>query len=121
MKVCGTCSNDIYVEKYTCGRTHYPILLCNTHIKWAALLRRADDLGCDYIATGHYANVREENGRYVISKGRDHNKDQSYALWGVEQKHRKRTIFPLGKYRKTEIRKRAEEHGALKGDRQHES
>jgi tRNA-specific 2-thiouridylase len=70
-------------------------------------------LGCDYIATGHYANVREENGRYVISKGKDHNKNQSYALWGVEQKHLERTIFPLGKYHKTEIRQMAEDYGLL--------
>jgi len=104
---------DRFVDDYTSGRTPNPCVLCNTHIKWAALLRRADNLGCDYIATGHYANVREENGRYVISKGKDHNKDQSYALWGVEQKHLERTIFPLGKYHKTEIRQIAEDYGLL--------
>ncbi len=104
---------DRFVEDYTSGRTPNPCVLCNTHIKWAALLRRADNLGCDYIATGHYANVREENDRFVISKGKDHNKDQSYALWGVTQKHLARTIFPLGKYRKTEIRQFAEDYGLL--------
>ncbi len=104
---------DRFIEDYTSGRTPNPCVLCNTHIKWAALLRRADDLGCDYIATGHYANVREENGRYVISKGWDHNKDQSYALWGVSQEHLARTIFPLGSYRKTEIRQMAEDYGLL--------
>ncbi|MEX0647295.1 MAG: tRNA 2-thiouridine(34) synthase MnmA [Balneolaceae bacterium] len=104
---------DRFVEDYTSGRTPNPCVLCNTHIKWAALLRRADNLGCDYIATGHYANVREEKGRYVISKGKDHNKDQSYALWGVQQKHLKRTIFPLGSYRKPEIRQFAEDYGLL--------
>lgn len=104
---------DRFIEEYTSGRTPNPCVLCNTHIKWAALLRRADNLGCDYIATGHYANVREQNGRFIISKGRDHNKDQSYALWGVQQKHLGRTIFPLGKYRKTEIRKLAEDFGLL--------
>ncbi len=104
---------DRFVDEYTSGRTPNPCVLCNTHIKWAALLRRADNLGCDYIATGHYANVREENGRYVISKGKDHDKDQSYALWGVQQKHLERTIFPLGKYRKTEIRQIAEDYGLL--------
>ena len=104
---------DRFVDEYTSGRTPNPCVLCNTHIKWAALLRRADNLGCDYIATGHYANVREENGRYVISKGKDHDKDQSYALWGVQQKHLERTIFPLGKYRKTEIRQIAEDFGLL--------
>ena len=104
---------DRFVEEYTSGRTPNPCVLCNTHIKWAALLRRADNLGCDYIATGHYANVREEDGRYIISKGKDHDKDHSYALWGVQQKHLERTIFPLGKYRKTEIRKIAEDYGLL--------
>lgn len=105
---------DRFVDDYMNGRTPNPCVLCNTHIKWAALLRRADNLGCDYIATGHYANVREENGRYVISKGLDPKKDQSYALWGVEQKHLARTIFPLGSYEKTEIRDLAEEFGLTK-------
>lgn len=105
---------DRFVDDYMNGRTPNPCVLCNTHIKWAALLRRADNLGCDYIATGHYANVREENGRYVISRGLDPKKDQSYALWGVEQKHLARTIFPLGNYEKTEIRDLAEEFGLMK-------
>lgn len=105
---------DRFVDDYMSGRTPNPCVLCNTHIKWAALLRRADNLGCDYIATGHYAKVREENGRHVISKGLDPKKDQSYALWGVEQKHLARTIFPLGGYEKTEIRDLAEEFGLTK-------
>ncbi|MDX1638801.1 MAG: tRNA 2-thiouridine(34) synthase MnmA [Balneolaceae bacterium] len=105
---------DRFVDDYMGGRTPNPCVLCNTHIKWAALLRRADNLGCDYIATGHYANVREENGRYVISRGKDSRKDQSYALWGVAQEHLERTIFPLGNYEKTEIRNMAEEFGLTK-------
>ncbi len=105
---------DRFVEDYMTGHTPNPCVLCNTHIKWAALLRRADNLGCDFIATGHYANVREENSRYVISRGLDPGKDQSYALWGVKQKHLARTIFPLGSYEKTEIRKMAEEFGLTK-------
>lgn len=105
---------DRFVEDYMNGRTPNPCVLCNTHIKWAALLRRADNLGCDFIATGHYANVREENGRHVISKGLDPKKDQSYALWGVEQKHLARTKFPLGNFEKTEIRDLAEEFGLTK-------
>ncbi len=105
---------DRFVEDYTQGRTPNPCVLCNTHIKWAALLRRADNLGCDFIATGHYAKIREENGRYVISRGLDPRKDQSYALWGVKQKHLARTIFPLGNYEKTEIRDLAEEFGLNK-------
>lgn len=105
---------DRFVEDYMTGHTPNPCVLCNTHIKWAALLRRADNLGCDYIATGHYANVREEDGRYVISRGLDPSKDQSYALWGVKQEHLARTIFPLGGYEKTEIRQMAEDFGLTK-------
>lgn len=104
---------DRFVDDYLDGRTPNPCVLCNTHIKWAALLRRADNLGCDFIATGHYAKVREESGRYVISRGHDPKKDQSYALWGVAQKNLARTIFPLGTYPKTEIRQIAEDHGLL--------
>ena len=109
----GTWVIDRFIDDYMSGRTPNPCVLCNTHIKWAALLRRADQLDCEFIATGHYANVREEDGRYVISKGLDHSKDQSYALWGVRQEHLERTIFPVGSYRKSEIRAFAEEEGLL--------
>ena len=102
---------DHFTNEYLAGRTPNPCVLCNTHIKWDALLRRADKLGCDYIATGHYANLRQENGRYVISRGHDLNKDQSYALWGVSQESLSRTLFPLGHLRKTEIREMAMERG----------
>ncbi|MBF9253656.1 tRNA 2-thiouridine(34) synthase MnmA [Pontibacter sp. 172403-2] len=100
-----------FTDEYLAGRTPNPCVLCNTHIKWDALLRRADQLGCDFIATGHYANIREENGRYVISKGLDEHKDQSYALWGISQESLARTIFPLGKLRKSEIRQMATDRG----------
>ncbi|MAY82942.1 MAG: tRNA 2-thiouridine(34) synthase MnmA [Flavobacteriales bacterium] len=102
---------DNFVDEYVAGRTPNPCVLCNTHIKWDALLRRADQLGCEYIATGHYANVRQENGRYVVSKGKDENKDQSYVLWGLSQKSLARTLFPLGKYTKKEIRQMALDRG----------
>ncbi len=102
---------DRFVQEYLQGRTPNPCVLCNTHIKWAALLKRADKLDCRFMATGHYANVREENSRFVISRGADHHKDQSYALWGVDQKHLARTRFPLGKYTKKEIREFASEFG----------
>jgi tRNA-specific 2-thiouridylase len=105
-----------FTEEFLAGRTPNPCVLCNTHIKWAALLRRADDLGCDYIATGHYARVRydEALGRYVLSKGLDANKDQSYALWGLPQEHLARSIFPLGTYTKPEIRRMATDFGLLR-------
>jgi len=102
-----------FTDEYLAGRTPNPCVLCNTHIKWDALLRRADKLGCEFIATGHYANIRNENERYVISKGLDENKDQSYALWGISQQSLSRTIFPLGHLRKTEIREFAKERGFI--------
>jgi len=102
---------DNFASEYLAGRTPNPCVLCNTHIKWEALLRRADTLECSYIATGHYAKVREENGRYVISKGVDLTKDQSYALWGVSQKSLSRTILPLGDLTKAEIRNFAKQRG----------
>ena len=102
---------DNFVDEYIAGRTPNPCVLCNTHIKWAALLKRADMLGCEFIATGHYAQVREENGRYVVSKGIDESKDQSYVLWGVTQECLKRTIFPMGKYHKKDIKQMALDRG----------
>lgn len=102
-----------FTDEYLRGRTPNPCVLCNTHIKWDALLRRADKLGCEWIATGHYANIREENKRYIISKGHDENKDQSYALWGISQESLSRTMFPLGHLRKTEIREMARERGFM--------
>jgi len=100
-----------FTDEYIAGRTPNPCVLCNTHIKWDALLRRADQLDCDFIATGHYANLREDNNRFVISKGLDEHKDQSYALWGISQQSLSRTLFPLGNLRKTQIREMALERG----------
>lgn len=102
---------NYFTDEYLSGRTPNPCVLCNTHIKWDALLKRADKLGCDYLATGHYARLRFENNRYIISKGKDKIKDQSYALWGVSQESLSRTIFPLGDLTKQEIREMALERG----------
>ena len=104
---------DNFVDEYLAGRTPNPCVLCNTHIKWEALLKRADQLDCEFIATGHYAKIRQENNRYVISKGLDDTKDQSYVLWGLKQANLKRTIFPLGNYKKSEIKQMAEESGYI--------
>lgn len=101
-----------FVDEYLAGRTPNPCVLCNTHIKWRALLKRADALNCDYIATGHYASVyQHENSRFVVTKGVDETKDQSYVLWGLQQDLLSRTLLPLGGYRKTEIRQMAMDFG----------
>ncbi len=103
---------DNFVEEYLAGHTPNPCVLCNTHIKWRALLKRADALGCDFIATGHYAKTRQhDNGRWVVSKAVDDTKDQSYVLWGLQQDLLSRTLLPLGTYRKTAIRKMALDYG----------
>ena len=102
---------DHFTNEYLEGRTPNPCVLCNTHIKWDSLLRRADQLDCQFIATGHYAKVRHENDRYVISRGQDLLKDQSYALWGISQESLSRTIFPLGDLHKSEIKQMAIDKG----------
>lgn len=110
-----------FIEEYLAGRTPNPCVLCNTYIKWDALLKRAEMLGCYYIATGHYATIRFENGRYIISKGKDPNKDQTYVLWGLTQDVLSRTIFPLSEYTKTEIKSIAIKEGFDYLAKKHES
>lgn len=102
---------DNFVEEYIAGRTPNPCVLCNTHIKWSALLKRADALDCEFIATGHYARIREENGRKFIRQAIDEHKDQSYVLWGLSQECLSRSQFPLGPYTKPEVRQMAADWG----------
>jgi tRNA-specific 2-thiouridylase len=101
-----------FVDEYLAGRTPNPCVMCNTHIKWRALLKRADALDCEFIATGHYAKVNQHlDGRYFLSRGNDDLKDQSYVLWGLQQDLLRRTILPLGTYHKPEIRQMAVDYG----------
>src|SRR5205807_1315777 len=101
---------DYFKETYLLGKTPNPCVKCNREIKWGAMLRKADALGCEFISMGHYVNLREENGRMVISRSGDLSKDQSYALWAVRNKDFRRTIFPLTGYSKKEIREIAYEN-----------
>lgn len=102
---------DNFVNEYISGRTPNPCVLCNTHIKWQALLRRADALDCEFIATGHYARTRYENGRHYITRPVDRTKDQSYVLWGLTQECLGRSVFPLGPFEKPEVRQMAFDRG----------
>lgn len=104
---------DNFVDEYMEGRTPNPCIMCNTHIKWGALLKRADGLGCEYIATGHYARtyMNDELERIVLKKGLDPTKNQSYVLWGLTQEVLARTLFPMGDYEKDTIREMAVERG----------
>ncbi len=112
---------DNFVEEYLAGRTPNPCVLCNTHIKWSALLKRADALGCEFIATGHYAKIMHENDRYFIRKSVDDNKDQSYVLWGLSQECMARSQFPLGGMTKPEVRQLAADFGYLELSKKAES
>lgn len=95
-----------FLNEYLDGRTPNPCVLCNKAIKWGSLLDKAEELGADYIATGHYAkiNFNSDSNRYYVSVSEDKNKDQSYALWQLSQKELSRTIFPVGFYKKNKIR-----------------
>jgi Predicted tRNA(5-methylaminomethyl-2-thiouridylate) methyltransferase, contains the PP-loop ATPase domain len=102
---------DNFVDEYMAGRTPNPCVLCNTHIKWNSLLRRADMLDCAFIATGHYGIINELDGRKYITRAKDRQKDQSYVLWGLSQDCLHRTRMPLGIYNKAEVRQMAAERG----------
>ncbi len=102
---------DNFVDEYLAGRTPNPCVLCNTHIKWSALLKRADALDCAFIATGHYARIGQNDDRLFIRKAIDTHKDQSYVLWGLSQACLSRSQFPLGPYHKPEVRQMAADWG----------
>jgi len=100
-----------FISEYRAGRTPNPCVLCNPEIKWKNLLKIADEFDCEFISTGHYAQIKISNGRYHISKAVDEVKDQSYFLWRLNQNELKRTIFPLGAYKKADIKRIAAEKG----------
>ncbi len=101
--------ND-FIEEYLAGKTPNPCVLCNKTIKWGRMIKEADKLNCDYLATGHYAQIIHENGRYFLRQGVDTRKDQSYFLWTLSQENLSRTIFPLGHLTKDQVRKIASEN-----------
>ena len=101
-----------FVDDYLSGRTPNPCVECNHYVKWAALLAAADELGAEYVATGHYARVEKlANGRYAVRRGASLRKDQSYVLYKLTQEQLARTILPLGGYEKEEVRAVAERAG----------
>ncbi len=99
-----------FKDEYLAGKTPNPCVICNTKIKWEFLLKKALQLGCSYLATGHYAkcSLNAETGRYELRKGNDEQKDQSYFLWGLTQDSLSKTIFPLADLKKPQIREIAE-------------
>lgn len=103
---------DEYVSEHESGRTPNPCVRCNERIKFGAFLDRADELGFDLVATGHYVRtVRDGGGRWHLSRGLDRSKDQSYVLAGLTQRQLARSIFPVGGQTKAETRAHAERLG----------
>ena len=100
-----------FVESYEQGDTPNPCIDCNRYLKFRHLLRRAMELKCDVIVTGHYARIEEQGGRYLLRKGVDEKKDQSYVLYNLTQEELSHTAFPLGGMSKEQIRTIAQEQG----------
>ncbi len=106
---------DPFVSAYQNGQTPNPCIDCNKHIKFGKLLRRAQEIGCTAVATGHYARVEQDKatGRYLLKTGLDLRKDQSYMLYSLTQEQLSRIRFPLGSLTKGEVRQLAEENGLI--------
>ena len=102
---------DEFLSDYKQGLTPNPDVLCNREIKFGPFLEYAMSLGADYIATGHYAKVKEENGKFYLLKGDDPNKDQSYFLNQLNQKQLSKVLFPIGYMVKTDVREIARKAG----------
>ncbi|MCR4594187.1 MAG: tRNA 2-thiouridine(34) synthase MnmA [Clostridiales bacterium] len=100
-----------FVCSYEKGETPNPCIRCNKYLKFDILYQKAKELGCDYIVTGHYAVISEENGHFYLKKAADPDKDQSYVLYDLTEEQLAHTLFPLGEFRKTQTREIAEEQG----------
>jgi len=102
-----------FCDEYTKGRTPNPCILCNEKLKFGSFLKKALDLGADYIATGHYAKLEYHEGmrEYVLKKGADRRKDQSYVLFSLTQDQLRHSLLPLGERRKEEVREQASQVG----------
>jgi len=104
---------DRFVAAYQSGATPNPCIDCNRYLKFERFLRRADELGIDLIATGHYARIVRVGSRWALKKGLDPTKDQSYALYTMTQAQLARTLFPLGELSKAEARELASAQGLV--------
>lgn len=106
-----------FIECYETGITPNPCIDCNRYMKFEKLYERAKVLGCDYIATGHYARIEENDGKYMLKKAKDETKDQSYVLYSMTQKQLAHTMFPLGNMRKSEVRQIAAKSGFINAEK----
>lgn len=108
---------DKFVSEYLRGFTPNPCIDCNRYMKFDKLFERADILGCDHIATGHYARIEKCGDKFLLKKAVDLSKDQSYVLWNMTQEQLSRTLFPLGELNKTETRDIAQRYGFINADK----
>jgi tRNA-uridine 2-sulfurtransferase len=108
---------DYFTSEYQAGRTPNPCVMCNEKLKFGNLWGKAEALGCDYIATGHYAIIEHHEDRAVLRKGVDPRKDQSYFLFSLRQPQLRRALTPLGPMTKPEIRKIAHSLGLKVADK----
>ena len=106
-----------FIESYENGITPNPCIDCNRYMKFDKLFERVKILGCDYIVTGHYARIEEQDGKFVLKKALDETKDQSYVLYSMTQDQLAHTMFPLGGMRKTEVRAIAQVCGFVNAEK----
>jgi tRNA-specific 2-thiouridylase len=102
---------NYFVEEYLVGRTPFPCIVCNKHIKWKILNDLALGLECEKIATGHYVRIVEHHGRKYFAKAVDPDKDQSFFLWNLETAWLDKMVFPLGNFQKSDVREMAAKRG----------
>ena len=107
-----------FISEYIGGRTPNPCLICNRRIKFGEMLEKAVEMGFDKIATGHYANVRQDkSGRFLLCRAKDASKDQTYVLYGLTQEQLSRVIFPLGELSKQQVREIAAKQGFVNANK----
>jgi tRNA-specific 2-thiouridylase len=110
---------DYFINEYLSGKTPNPCVMCNPTIKWDSMLKKADEVGAQYVATGHYSKIKydDNSGRYILTKGFDKSKDQTYFLWRLSQSQLSRTLFPLAEFDKPAVRNLAHEFELLIADK----
>ena len=109
---------DKFVSSYEQGMTPNPCIDCNHFLKFEKLLNRARELGCEYLVTGHYAQIERHGERYLLKKAADETKDQSYVLYQLTQEQLAHTLFPLGAMTKKQVRLLASEYGFANADKE---
>lgn len=112
---------DNFIGEYLNGRTPNPCVICNAKIKWGKLWEKAQELGCDFIATGHYAQIEQFDGHHYLKHAVDNHKDQTYFLWLLSEEMLSHTLFPLSQLTKPQVREIAANHGFEKLSKKSES